>query len=474
MSARGVGKTRSAVEFLFWRRRQGYGKRVALVGQTAADVRDVLIEGESGILEKAPRNDVPKYEPSKRRLTWRDGSVATAYSGDEPGQLRGPQHDTVLMDEFAKYKKANETLSNVKLGLRLSDYPCGYITTTPVPSPEMRALVNEARRWEQHLRGVVGSAAPGAERGPYLAQDVGAWVRAGGDPDTLLLPGKEGREIPSIVLVNEPTSANKSNLASEFMRQLHREYEGTRLGGQELLGQLLEDVEGALWNQRMIDLSRGRRFRVFEDGEERALWMIYDHERLLWRPVPELTWVVVAIDPSTTYSDRSDEAGIVVAALGEDEHGYVLEDCSLKGTPEQWIGAALDAYDRWGANLIVAETNNGGDLVESLLRTQDRHASYAKVHASRGKQTRAEPVAALYEQRRVHHLGLFPKMEDEMTTWAPKLGLPSPNRMDATVWAVFKLMIEAGGSWAVRTARSDEEEVEDSEPPWVTAARSGR
>lgn len=466
--------TRSSVEFLYWRRRHGYGRRIALVGQTAADVRDVLIEGESGLIAKAPRSDRPHYEPSKRRLTWPDGSVATAYSGDEPGQLRGPQHDTACIDEYAKFKKPAETLSNIKLGLRLSDYPCGYITTTPVPSPEMRALVMEARRWEKHLRAVTGSAAPGAERSPDLALEVGRWVAAGGDRARLLFRGEDGPELPPIVLVNEPMQANAANLAEEFRRQLKREFGGTRTGRQELDGLLLEDVEGALWTQRVIDANRGRRFTVVEGGEERRGWFVYDHGAGLWRPVPDLVWVVVAVDPAVTSGAGADETGIVVAALGADDHGYVLEDATLKASPEGWAARTVDRYDAWCADLVVGEVNNGGDLVESVLRVQDANVSYVKVHASRGKQVRAQPAASLYEQGKVHHLGLFAALEDEMASWVP--GKPSPNRMDAVVWALSKLMVEAGGSWSVKTAREDEEgdgELRRDEPPWVAAARLG-
>jgi len=468
MSGRGAGKTRSGAEFINWRRRHGYGKRIALVGQTASDVRDVMILGESGILEKSPRNDVPKYEPSKRRLTWRDGSIATAYSGDEPGQLRGPQHDTAWLDEFAKYKKAPETLANVEMGLRLSDYPCLYISTTPIPSPEMRELVSEAKRWERHLREVIGSRSSGAD----LAMEAARWISEGGDCDLLLQPGTDGPEVPRVILVNEHMEANAKNLPEETRKQLKRRFGGTRTGRQELGGELLEDVEGALWTQSMIDLNRGRRFRVYERGEERTVWMVFDWSRQAWRRVPELVWVVVSVDPATTSGPGSDDTGIVVAALGEDEHGYVLEDATCHLSPEGWASRAIDRYDAWLADLVTAETNNGGDLVEAVLRTQDRNVSYAHVHASRGKTARAQPVASLYEQGKIHHLGMFNELEDEMTTWVQKPGVASPNRIDALVWAVSKLMVVPGGSWAVTTSREDDEG-RQPEPPWVVAARAG-
>lgn len=477
VSGRGAGKTRSAAELVFWRRRHGYGREIALVGQTAADVRDVIIEGPSGILARSPKDDVPDYQPSKRRLTWKNGDRATAYSGDEPGQLRGPNIDTAILDEFAKYKKAAETLSNVKLCLRASDYPCGYITTTPVPSPEMRALVRDMRLWEEHLRATIGAdpdpkKLPGAEKGPHLALAVGEWVRRGGDRTKLLLPGKTGPELPPVVLVNEPMSANEKNLAPEFKRQLEREYEGTRLGRQELLGELLEDVEGALWTQSTLDASRGKRFKVYEGGEARTVWMVFDAAKELWRPVPDLVWVVVAVDPATTSGEGSDDTGIVVGALGTDDHAYVFEDATCHETPEGWASKTVGLYDKWRADLVVGEVNNGGDLVEAVLRTQDQHVSYGKVHASRGKQVRAQPVASLFEQGKVHLLGTFNKLEDEMTSWVPGHGR-SPNRVDALVWLISKLMVEAGGSWAVRTARDDEYE-RPPEPAWVVAARGER
>lgn len=471
MSGRGAGKTRSGSEFIYWRRRNGYGRRIALIGQTASDVRDVIVEGESGLLEKAPNNDRPTYEPSKRRLTWKDGSTATCYSGDEPGQLRGPQHDTAWLDEFAKFQKAKETLDNLEMGLRLSDFPCAYLSTTPIPSPEMRELVNEARRWEKHLRAVIG--APDISKGTQLALEVGAWVRRGGDRRLLLLPGDEGPEIPRVILVNEHMEANAANLPDETRRQLKRRFDGTRTGRQELAGELLEDVEGALWTQKMIDQSRGRRFTSIESGRRVTTWMVFDRDSGLWRPVPELTWVVVAVDPATTSGENSDDTGIIAAGLGADEHAYVLEDATCHLSPEGWAQRTIHTYERWMADLVVGEKNNGGDLVESVLRMQQQNVSYASVWASKGKTARAQPVASLYEQGKCHHLGLFSKLEDEMISWVQKPGVASPNRIDSLVWSISKLMVVPGGQWAVRTAR-EEDDAEEDLPPWVVAARRDR
>lgn len=406
LSGRGTGKTRSGAEFLKLRRAQGYGRRIALIGQTAADVRDVMIEGESGILACSPRWDRPRYEPSKRRLTWPDGCIATAYSGDMPSQTRGPQHDTVWMDEFAKFMKAEEILSNVEMGLRLSANPQMYISTTPVPSKVLREMVED----------------------------------------------------PDVVVVNESTFANSANLPAKQLDRLRRRYEGTRLGRQELHGELLTDVDGALWTQRMIERDRARRFRVFsgpDDQVGRATWMVYDTKKELWRPVPELVYVVVGVDPAVTSSSTSDDTGIVVVGVGTDDHGYVLEDHTCHLSPDGWAAQVVACFDRWNADVVTAEVNNGGDLVEAVLRSHAPSISYETVHASRGKQIRAQPVASLSEQGRLHLCGAFPTLEDQMSSWIP--GDDSPDNLDAMVWAVTKGMLATRGTWAVTTSRGEED-----------------
>jgi phage terminase large subunit-like protein len=363
LAGRGFGKTRSGAEYI---RQQvaehGYG-RVALVAETAADARDVMVEGESGILAISPPWFRPKYEPSKRRLTWPNGAIATTYSADDPDQLRGPQHDLAWCDEIAKWRYI-DAWDQLQFGLRLGNDPRCVATTTPRPIPLIRDLIK--------------------------------------DPTTVTTSGS--------------TFDNRANLPDAFFQRVVAKYEGSRLGQQELHAVILDDIEGALWKRQQLEDVRVRQY-------------------------PELTRIVVGVDPAPTSSDESAETGIVVAGLGVDGQGYVLADVSLRDTPSNWAKAAVNAYHTYKADRIVAEANNGGDLIEHTIRTIDRKVAYKKVHASRGKQTRAEPISALYEQGKVHHVGYHALLEDQMTTWLP--GLPSPDRMDALVWALTELMISA-------------------------------
>jgi len=371
LAGRGFGKTRASVE---WAREQAEsmpGSRGALVARTAADVRDVLVEGESGILAVSPPWFMPVYEPSKRRLTWPNGSVATLYSADKPDVLRGPQHHWAVADELAAWR-FEEAWDMLMMGLRLGQHPRVLIATTPRPTKIIKGLLT--------------------------------------DPYTTVTRGS--------------TYENRSNLAPAFFRQILRRYEGTRLGRQELYAEVLDDVPGALWTRATLD---GNRVNA----------------------VPALQRIVVAIDPAITADDEANETGIVVAGVDEQEHGYVLEDLTVRGSPAQWAETAVQAYDRWQADRIVAEVNQGGDMVEHTVRTAarelasqgrraTRNAAFRQVRATRGKHTRAEPISALYEQGRVHHVGMFAELEDQMCTWVP--GEDSPDRMDALVWAMTELM----------------------------------
>ena len=361
-SGRGFGKTRTGAEWICERARDGPYHPIALIGETKADVRDTMIElGDSSILQVSPPWFMPSYEPSKRRLTWPNGMVAVAYSGDEPDQLRGPQHGTCWLDELAKFKYPKETWDNMELGLRLGENPRVVVTTTPRPIPVLKALL--------------------------------------ADPMTVDVVGS--------------TYENIANLAPTFISRVLSKYEGTHFGRQEIHGEVLEDREGALWQrQDMIEAHR----RV-------------EH--------PAFTRVVVGVDPPGGVA----ECGIVVGAVGGDRHCYIIEDRSLLGSPDAWGTAAVTAYHHNDADRIVAEVNFGGDMVESTIRTVDKNASYKAVRASRGKAIRAEPVAALYEHGKVHHVGQFSLLEDEMCSWVPGEGLPSPNRLDALVWAVTELML---------------------------------
>ena len=356
VGGRGAGKTRAGAEWVHEQVARG-ARRVALIGPTAGDVRDVMVEGESGILNCGPVR--PAYEPSKRRVTWPNGAIATTYSADEPDRLRGPQHDAAWADEIAAWRYP-AAWDMMMLGLRLGTSPQVVATTTPKPVKIVRDLLGSA------------------------------------------------------VVTRSTTYDNLDNLAPTFREQILSRYEGTRLGRQELLAELLEDVPGALWTRDLIERSRG-------DAPE------------------HMARIVVAIDPAVTSGEQSDATGIIVAGVSGNV-GFVLEDLSGRFPPEHWARLATDAYRRWGADRIVAEANNGGDLVASVLRAVDANVPVRLVRASRGKRARAEPVSALYEQERVIHCGTFPELEDELCVWTPDTA-ESPDRLDAMVWGLTDLML---------------------------------
>ncbi len=362
LAGRGFGKTRTGAEFVREQVDAGHSHHIALVGPTAADVRDTMIEGESGLLAVFPPGERPKYEPSKRRITFRNGAVATAYSADEPDRLRGPNHDLAWADELAawRYPEAWDMLS---FGLRVGERPRVVVTTTPRPTALIRALVDRV----------------------------------------------------DVEVVRGSTYENRSNLAGPFLVEILERYEGTRLGRQELHAEILADVEGALWDRDSIDTHR-----IVQ--------------------VPDLERIVVAIDPAASNKATSSETGVVVAGVGTDGHGYVLDDRTVRGTPNEWATAAISAYHTFSADRIVAEANQGGDMVRHTLDTVEPNLPIKMVHASRGKRTRAEPVAALYEQGRVHHVGVFARLEDQLCSWVPDVS-PSPDRLDALVWALSDLMV---------------------------------
>jgi phage terminase large subunit-like protein len=397
LAGRGFGKTRTGAEWVRERVERGGAREIHLVARTAADMRDVMVEGPNGILKTAPPWNRPKYEPSKRRLTWKNGAIARLFSAEEPDVLRGPQCDTAWCDELAAWKHVEETYDMMSLGMRLGPaygvVPRVAITTTPRPIKLIRRLVAEATIADTHVT-----------RGS--------------------------------------TYENRSNLAATFIRDVLRKYEGTRLGRQELDAEVLDDAPGALWKRSQIDDDR---LHLKRD----ELGALETPAELRARLLPLLRVVVVSVDPaiSAKKSDddgdrKSNETGIVVVGVGTNGHGYVLEDCSGIYTPSEWAARAVKAHDDWGANRIVAEVNQGGDLVEANIHTARRAIRVKKVHASRGKRVRAEPVAALYEQHRVHHVGSFPELEDQQCTWEPDRGQGSPDRMDAAVWGLTDLMID--------------------------------
>lgn len=373
LAGRGFGKTRTGAE---WVREmvcgvtpltKGRYHRIALVAETSADARDVMVEGDSGILGVHPKDFRPLYEPSKRRLTWPNGATATLFNATEPDQLRGPQHDLAWADELAKWAYARETWEQMQFGLRLGDEPRCAITTTPRPIPVLKEIIAD----------------------------------------------------PSTVMTRGSTMDNKSNLAASFIHQITKKFAGTRLGRQELDAEVLDDVPGALWTRLMLDTTRVA-------------------------SAPEMSRVVVAIDPSgTDGDDEGDEIGIVAAGRGIDGRGYVLGDYTCKLSPDGWARRAITAYYQHEADRIVAERNFGGAMVAAVVRSADGKVPYKEVTASRGKTARAEPISALYEQGRVSHVGGFPELEDEMCmmTSSGFIGERSPNRVDACVWALTEVML---------------------------------
>lgn len=365
MAGRGFGKTRTGAETVRQVAMSEPNQRIAIIGPTAADCRDVMIEGESGLLAVFPPGEKPFYEPSKRRVTFANGTIGMLYSAEEPERLRGPQHHFAWCDEIAVYPKPDLLWQNLKFGLRLGSHPRIVATTTPRPLKFLKELI--------------------------------------ADPGTVVTRGS--------------TFANRANLPASMLEEYDRIYGGTRIGRQELAGELLEDVEGALWKLAQIDALRVRQ-------------------------APQLVRIVVAIDPNVSSGPDADECGIVAAGLGVDGHGYALGDHSGRLSPDRWATKAVDVYDLLHADRIIGEVNNGGQLVEITIRTVRANVSYEAVHASKGKFARAEPVAALTEQGKIHHVGSFPALETEMCTWLPNAGMKSPNRMDAYVWAFSALMLK--------------------------------
>jgi phage terminase large subunit-like protein len=375
LAGRGFGKTRTGAEWVRALAESGTVERIALVGPTAADVRDTMIEGDSGLISIAPDSNRPIYEPSKRRLYWPSNGVsALAFSSEEPERLRGPQFGAAYCDELGAWRNVRETWDQLQFGLRLGKNPRQVITTTPRPIALLKDLVK-----------------------------------------------REGQDV---VVTRGRTADNAANLAPTFLTQIVSRYAGTRLGRQELDAELLEDTPGALWNLSLLE----------ENRRDKAA-------------MPPLRRIVVAIDPAVSTGEDADETGIIVCGLGAEGRGYLLEDASGKLAPFEWAQRAVRLYRHYGADRIVAEANQGGALVEQTIRTVDPNVSYKGVHASRGKITRAEPIAALAEQHRIHHVGAFPELEDQLCSFAGGPG-KSPDRLDAFVWAMTELMLgETNTGW---------------------------
>ena len=360
MAGRGFGKTRTGAEWIRGLVESGEAKRIALVGRTSADVRDVMAEGPSGIVSISPPHMRPKYEPSKRRLIWPNGAVATMFTADEPNLLRGPQFDAAWCDELAAWKYT-ESFDQLMFGLRLGSDPRCIVTTTPRPIRIIRELMASK----------------------------------------------------SCVVTKGSTFENKANLAPQFFQEIVNRYENTALGRQELYAEVIDEMPGALWSRELLAKSRTK--------EE-----------------PEFVRVVVAVDPAM--AGNRNETGIVICGIDKDNKGYVIDDFSVCASPDQWAARAISAYHLYKADRIVAEVNQGGDLVERVLRTKDEDISYRRVSATKGKLARAEPIAALYEQSKVFHMKHFEKLEDQMCSYVPGDGA-SPDRLDALVWGLTDLML---------------------------------
>jgi phage terminase large subunit-like protein len=373
LGGRGAGKTRAGAE---WLRAQMEGatplgpgacRAAALVADTLDDARRVMVEGPSGLLAIAAADQKPHFAPSLRRLKWPNGAEAHLFSSEDPDGLRGPQFDVAWCDELAKWRYAEATFDMLQFALRLGDQPRQVVTTTPRPVPLVRRLVDD----------------------------------------------------PLTAVTSMTTNDNAANLAASFLTQIIERYRGTRLGRQEILGEILEDNPYALWRADMV-------------------------EPLRVREAPAMARIVVAVDPPAGMGESASECGIVVAGRGQDGQGYVLADASAGGlSPAAWARRAVALYREYEADRIVAEVNQGGDMVRTLIEQTAPAVPVRQVRATRGKKLRAEPVAALYEQGRVHHVGAFPGLEDQMFTFGVDGGDGrSPDRVDALVWALTDLMID--------------------------------
>ncbi len=379
LAGRGWGKTRTGAADAMLYALRNPEVQVAVITPTFGDIRRVAFGGVSGILKTLPQGCMLEgrgqgYNSSASEIRLFNGSKIFGFSATEPDRLRGPQFHRAWCDELAAWRYP-ETFDQLMFALRLGDNPQCVITTTPRPTPLIRKLLDR-----DDVRVTTGS-----------------------------------------------TFENEANLAESTLSMLKEKYEGTTLGRQELYAEVLDNLEGALWNNKMIDDAR-----LPKDSQI------------------EFTKIVVALDPAVTANDDSDETGIVVVGKDQQNKYYLLDDKSGKHSPDEWGRLSVELYYTWEANLIVAEVNNGGDLVERLIRSIDTSCRYRSVHASRGKMLRAEPISALYEQGKVHHLGVFPELENQMCTYTGDRPKPSPDRLDALVWGLTEISKSRGEiAWRV-------------------------
>lgn len=373
LAGRGSGKTRAGAEWIRlrvfgrWPKDAEPARRIALVGPTLGETRSVMVEGVSGLLAIHPDCERPAFEPSLKRLVWPNGAVAQLFSAEEPDSLRGPQFDTAWCDEAAKWRYGLDTWRMLQFGMRLGECPRQVVTTTPRPGPLLKELMSARTTRVTRAR----------------------------------------------------TSDNADNLSVPFLEAIVSQYEGTRLGRQELDAEILEDNPHALWQREHID-----RCRIGK--------------------APELRRVVVAVDPPATSNPGTSACGIVCAGIDLTGRGIVLEDATLdRARPLEWAREAIRLYEKYEADRLVAEVNQGGEMVEAVLRQIESSIPVRKVRATRGKSVRAEPVAALYEQGRVSHLGSVPQLEDVLCTYDPAGSADGEglDRLDALVWALTDLML---------------------------------
>ena len=398
MAGRGFGKTRLAAE---WVREQARytttgQRRFALVARTAADVRDVIVEGESGIINISPPSEKPHYEPSKRRLTWPNGNTASLFTADEPDSLRGPQFTHAWGDEIAAWRQTPDAagmtaFDNLRVGTRLGANPQMVVTTTPKRVPVLYKLIEESKSVKQR-----GS---------------------------------------KVIITKGSTLDNAGNLSEAYLDTITGVYEGTQLAQQELYGEMLDDIEGALWTIEMVDRAR---------------------ETLL---PPHAPLRCIGVDPSVAENPR-DECGIVVCASTTDRDLYkrqawVMEDASIHGSPEVWANRVVEMARKWGCP-VVAEVNQGGALVANAINAIDPTVKVLEVHSKYGKALRAEPIVLAYEQNRIHHVNYLPELESQMYSWIPGETRKSPDRVDALVHAMTALLVKppkgfAGGKLTARS-----------------------
>ena len=360
-AGRGWGKSRCGSEWSIERALADPGCRIALVGRASSDVRDVMIEGESGILSCAHDSERPEYEPSKRRLTWPNGSIATTFTSERSDQLRGPQFHYAWCDEIAAWSN-HDAWDQLKFGMRLGVRPRVVVTTTPRPLHMLRKLA----------------------------------------------------ELDSTHVTRGSTMDNAANLSADFIEAIHDRYAGSTIGRQELRGELLSELPGALFLRRDLDACR-------VDSP------------------PNLRRIVVAVDPATTSNAESDESGLVVAGLCSNGHLYILEDLSMRGTPDAVCRRAIEAYKHHKADRLVFESNQGGETWRTISEQLDRSVPVKLIHASKGKHARAEPIGARLEQQRLHICGIMPALADQVTNYVPGRTKQSPDRLDAMVWSCTEL-----------------------------------